>query len=268
MASSSEYSKYDSFDPLAYLKKKYSSVTEWIAQPLKELHTVFESYAPPDSSSVSVLEYGCGPIPIYMCSAPVKATELVFAEYEKGNRDILQAWLNGDPNSPDYTPFFKYVVQQLEGQSGDEAVSKRQDDLKCIVKGVVTCDATIDPPLPIEYTGPYDVIFSSLCLTVTAKNIEEYSINVSRLVKILKPGGKLILNSVEARDGNSHLTYWVNEEKFYALSLTVESLDKVMKENGMRDVKITRTLLDDIQGGRESMSPQVLAMIFVVATKQ
>lgn len=260
-----EYSEYESFDPLAYISKKYVSVTEWIAQPLRELHQVFQSYGSVPGG-LKVLEYGSGPVPIYLCSATLKASEIVYAEYEKCNRDILQDWISRDQNSPDYTPFFKYVVHDLEGQVGEDSVQQRQDDLRRLIKAVVPCDVTKDPPIATGYEGPYDIIFSSLCLTVTASNIQEYSTNLSRLTNMLKSGGKLILNSVEARQG-THLTYWVGEKKFYALSLTVDSLNWALKENGYTDIKITRRLIDETPGGYDSMSPEVLAMIFVIATK-
>jgi hypothetical protein len=256
------YSDYDEgFDPLTYTKKKYSEVTEWIAQPLRALHDIF-LHSP---TGLRVLEFGCGPVPVYMVSAPTKATEVVFADYTKSNREFLQMWLDKDPRSPDYTSFFRYAVVDLEGKGEDEVV-KRQDDLRQITKCIIHCDATQDPPL--SETGPYDVIYSSLCLTVTSKNIQDYSQAVGRLAKLLKSGGKLALNSVEARDGAPFLSYPVGKEMFYALSLSVDSLKSSMEENGFIDVNVTRRLIDDVPGAKSSMSTQVLAMLFVTGTKK
>ena len=42
-----------------------------------------------------MLEFGCGPVPIYQCSSPLHASEIVFAEYTERNRNTLQMWLVG-----------------------------------------------------------------------------------------------------------------------------------------------------------------------------
>ena len=124
---------YDSFDPLAYIENKYSTMSEWTAIPLKGLHDVFLQSYSKDEGGLKVLDYGCGPVPIYMSPAPHYASEIVFADYSKANRDMLKKWLDNEPGCPDYTPIFKYVVQGIEGFEHEDiidvAVSQRQDDL-------------------------------------------------------------------------------------------------------------------------------------------
>ena len=151
-----EYNDYDCFDPLLYIKNKYAVVTDWNSQPLKLLHNIFQSYGS-TPAGLKVLEFGCGPVPIYQCSSPLHASEIVFAEYTERNRNTLQMWLDNDPNAPDFIALFKYVVQNLEGK-GEEEVVKRQDDLRRLVKGVIPCDILRDPPLLVPgYEGPYDI---------------------------------------------------------------------------------------------------------------
>lgn len=262
-----ECSKYTNFDPLAYIKKKYVSVTEWNAKPLRELHQVFASLPPPKDGQLKVLDYGCGPVPIYLSSAPPVATEIVFAEYEKRNRDVLETWLNKDPTAPDYTPIFKYVVQELEGQQGEELVAKRQDDLRHLVKGVVHCDITKDPPIAMGYEGPYDVIFSSLCLNVAAINIKEYSDNMRRLTTLLKPGGMLIINAIESMHGTYH-SYWVGDEEYYSVSVSEDSLKCVLEQNGYTDIRTSRQSVADTPGALEATATtEAIGMILGIARK-
>ena len=59
-------------------------------------------------------------MPIYQCSAPLHASGIVFAEYTERNRNILQMWLDNDPNATDITALFKHVVQDLEGKGEEE----------------------------------------------------------------------------------------------------------------------------------------------------
>ena len=157
------------------------------------------------------------------------------------------------------------MVQDLEGKGEDEVV-KRQDDLRKLVKGVVHCDATKDPPL--AETGPYDIIVTSLCLIVASRTIEEYSQAVGRLTKLLKPGGKLIIITVQARNGADHLSYTAGAQAFPSLALTVESLTTVLKENGYIDINTSRIFIDDNPDAKSTWSPEVLALIIAVATKK
>ena len=57
---------------------------------------------------------------------------------------------------------------------------KFQDYLRRLVKGVISCDILRDPPLLVPgYEGPYDIIFSTLCLTAACTTHEEYSQSIN-----------------------------------------------------------------------------------------
>ena len=261
-----DYMDYDHFDPLLYIKNMYATVDDWNSQPLKLLHNIFQSYGS-TPAGLKVLDFGCGPVPIYQCSSPLHASEVVFAEYSEKNRNTLQMWLDNDPNAPDFTALFKYVVQDLEGKGGDEVV-KRQDDLRSLVKRVIPCDALQDPPLLVpDYEGPYDIIFSSLCLTAACTTHEEYSQSISRLTKYLKPGGKLILQDTRPLDDLEYHYYFVGSEKFFALSVTHEFVNSALSENGYKDINITVHHCERTSGTDTALS-LVIVTIFTVATKK
>ena len=260
-----DYMDYDRFDPFLYIKKKYATLNDWNSQLLKRLHNIFQSYGS-TPAGLKVLEFGCGPVPIYQCSSPLHASEIVFAEYTERNRNTLQMWLDNDPNAPDFTALFKYVVQDLEGKGEDEVV-KRQDDLRRLVKGVIPCDILRDPPLLVPgYEGPYDIIFSSLCLVVACTTHEEYSQAIGRLTKYLKPGGKLILQSVQSSGG--HHYYYVGSEKFFFMSVTPEFLNSALSENGYKDISITVQPREGSSGVDTAFSSSVDAILFVASTKK
>ena len=83
--------------------------------------------------------------------------------------------LDIDLNAPDFTALFNYVVEDLEGKGEDEVV-KRQDDLRRLVKGVIPCDILCNSPFLVPgYEGPYDIIYSSLCLISTCITHVEYT---------------------------------------------------------------------------------------------
>ena len=108
--------------------------------------------------------------------------------------------------------------------------NKGKDEvLRHLVKRVIPCDILRDPPLLVPgYEGPYDIIFSSLCLISACTTHEEYSQAIGRLTKYLKPGGKLILQSAQALETQS--TTIVTLDQFFALSVTPEFLTFTLTE--------------------------------------
>ena len=247
------------FDPQDYLKY-YTEVSAWLSYPLKALHDLFQSYG--TTARLKVLDFGCGPIPVYQCSATPYASEIVFAEYTERNREALQMWIDKDPKSFDFTPFFKYVVQDLEGKGEDEVI-KRQDELRKHVKGVIPCDVRSDPPLLLPgYEGPYDIILCSLSLSAASSTEEEFNQVITKLTKYLKTGGKLVIFDAECEFQGY---YYVGKELFPVLYITPDLLTSTFKENGYTDVSISRKPHEElpIPG---TINP--VASIFAIATKK
>ena len=52
-----------------------------------------------------MLDFGAGPVIAYMISASLYASEIVLSEYVDKNREVLQMWLDRDPNAPNWSPF-------------------------------------------------------------------------------------------------------------------------------------------------------------------
>ena len=233
------------FDPYEYLKF-YTEVSAIHKFPLKAIHDIFWSYGT-TPAGLKVLEFGCGPVPIYQCSTPLHASEIVFAEYTERNREVLQKWLDKDPKSFDFTPFFKYVVQDLEGKGEDEVI-KRQDELRALVKGVIPCDILSDPILTVPgYEGPYDVIISICCLPSAVDSLEGFDKAFKKLTTYLRPGGVLLLNGAEGPSDNDHYYYYVGNKKFSSLRITADFLKSVYEKNGYKNITVTRMTRDDAE---------------------
>ena len=66
----------------------------------------------------------------------------------------------GDPGAHDWDQYFRHIVQELEGKD-NHAVVERKQKLRQVIKAVVPCDITADPPIEDEFKGPYDVVTSS-----------------------------------------------------------------------------------------------------------
>ena len=119
----------------------------------------------------------------------------------ESNRKVLQMWLDRDPKVPNWSPFFQSVVQELEGRSIVEA-AKREEELRQVIEAVIPCDIHNDLPVEQAYHGPYDLILSSYCLESTCKSLKEFSGAVSKLAELTKPGGKLVIVTMNGVTGN------------------------------------------------------------------
>ena len=230
---SQQVSNFDVFDPWAFLNY-YEEVNVWHRHSLSVLHEFYRSYGLPPVG-LKILEFGAGPVISYEISAALYASEIVLSEYTKKNRKVLQMWLDRDPKAPNWNPFFEYVVQELEGNTKEEA-AMRQEELRRVVKAVIPCDISKDSPIDPVYSGPYDVVFSSLCLDTACTSLEEFAEGVCKLAKYIKPGGKLLLQTVS---GPADIVfYMVGKEKFIGLSVNEEFLTTTLNKMGFCDIVI------------------------------
>ena len=223
---------YEKFDPWDYLEEEYEQVDAFHRHSLKLLHEFYKSYGSP-SAGLKVLEFGTGPVIIYEISASLYASEIVLSAYTEDNRIALQEWLDRDPEAPDWSPFFECVVQELEGKTKDE-VAMREEKLRQVVKAVIPCDIHKNPPIEPTYHGPYDVVFTSQCVECACTSVEELSQAVSKLAKLVKPGGKLVMVAMEG-EGDTFF-YMVGDERFVAFSIREEALTTILKQNGFCDI--------------------------------
>ena len=122
-----------------------------------------------------MLEFGAGPVIAYVISASLYASEIVLSEYIETNRKLLQMWLDRDPNALNWSPFFEYVVQELEGKSKEEA-AKREEELRQVIKAVTLVTSIKIPQLNQPTVARMmSYIFTSYCLESACNSLKELS---------------------------------------------------------------------------------------------
>ena len=226
---------FDKFDPSSYLN--YYGGIQFRRHMLRSYHAAFREL-PPD---VTVLDYGSGPSITGVISAATKASAIFLSDYCAANRDFAQDWLEDKPGAFDWDPHFNYVVKELEGGS-DEAVEKRKQEVRKLVKGIAHCDLSQDPPIEKKYNKLYDVVITSYVLESTATSDEEYFSMMSRICNLVKPGGTLLVMVIENTP-----SYKVGDLLFKGFSVSCDTALKAIRECGLNDLhcdKETLTLLD------------------------
>ena len=256
---------HSKFDTQVYLQKYADSPDPIRLFPLKHLHEFYQSYKSTERK-LKILDIGTGPVISYAISAAPYASEIVLSEYTEANRKELLQWVQNDPKAHDWTPFLKTVVVDLEGKS-EEEVPVRAELIRKVIKAVVPCDVTCDPPIPMQYVDRYDVVTSFLCLMSACTTREDYMAALVRLCALLKPGGKIVLYTAERKESySSNSSYSVGSQKFFDLQLSREFIYKSLERAGFCNVKAVVLTRDDLHW-TDDKRPELVAFIFVTACK-
>jgi SAM-dependent methyltransferase len=246
----------DHFDTEYYLKATYSNVdlipngahfadffVEKTVQILKDKQKYLENK--------KALEFGGGPTqwPSFLLAQYVDSIR--FCDYAQCNLNAVKNWIDQKDDAFDWTIFFEKVLN-ANGTSREklsEWESRLRDALIC--GGLSTCDIN-DPNCPIlnGQENEYDIIFSSLCLEAACLTIESFNETIKRLVRLLKPGGLLLLLMVRNQS-----FYYVNQEIFFCLSLNETKVEQALnKTNELVDIHIdcSETTVEDKQRNTKS----------------
>lgn len=181
-------------------------------------------------SNLKILDYGCGPSLPYSISAASKASEIVLADYNKWNREYLQEWVDRKPSAHNWTPYFKYVVQHLEGGS-DLDTEKCETELRSKIKAVVACDITEDEFIDADFKVEYDVVMSFLCIENAVRGLDGYRSCIRKLFSLIKEGGHLfLLSSLRESPGDGF--YTISDIRFTCFSPKRHSVLETLKATG------------------------------------
>ena len=260
-----EYS--DKFDPQVYLRMYYTDNSDPFRLFLmKQLHDFYQSYDS-TASKLKILDIGAGPVIAYTISAAPYASEIVLSEYTEANRNTLLKWLNNDPEAHNWTPFFRYIVVDLESKS-EEKVPVRAELVRKVVKAVVPCDVNSDPPIPAQYVDQYDIITAFLVLAAACATQEDYVAALVRLHALLKPGGAIVLYASEMNEPPTQppFSYPVGSHNFFDLQLPRGSISTLLEQAGFCDVKIRPLARQGLQVAEDEYPPYV-SFNFVTAYK-
>ena len=183
--------------------------------------------------SFSTIPFGVKVVITSIISAATKASKIILADYTTSCLKYLQHWLNNEPKALDWSRYFSYIVQELEGKEQNE-VAERQSQVRRLVKAVVHCDIKKNPAIERGFHGPYDVI-CSLVLDGTASTEAEYTSDVFQLTKLVKPGGYILYYFVENRRG----FYTVGERNFPSLYIRKEIIVKTFQNTGFFNISLS-----------------------------
>ncbi|CAF4306137.1 unnamed protein product [Rotaria sp. Silwood2] len=187
------------------------------------------TYEPPQSTlsigNQKALEFGGGPClwPSLLLAQHVDSIR--FCDYAQCNLNAVSDWIAQKPSAFDWTKYFDSVLA-IVGSSKEKRVEWESRLREALNRGgLSTCDVN-DPNCPIlsGKHNDYDIIFSSLCLEAACLTVEIFNETIKRLVRLLKPGGLILLAMVR-----NESFYYVHEEKFFCLPLDETTVEKALR---------------------------------------
>jgi len=230
---SNDYEK--KFDVKNYLTSYYSEVTPNYVFYIQGLVNAVKKYTTLHRVGGKALDFGGGPSvwPSFLLAQYVD--KIQFCDYTQANLHAVQAWIDQSPDVHDWTTFFRYLLQAH--QTPESELSNWENRCRQALASLplVRCDAN-DPNCSIlsGSSNDYDIIVSCECLDVACQTVDAYKTAVRRLVRLLKPGGLLVL--LAAIDCSY---YMVGNEKFTGLPLNEKLIREALQEAGINSDQIS-----------------------------
>lgn len=179
-----------------------------------------------DNSTATLLEFGAGPYIHTMISAAPHVSKIYHTDFLEQCRGEVLLWKNEDPKAYDWSPYFQFVVNTLEDQSGMDAVIERQELLRSKLKDSLFLDMKSSDPLP-TYPGSFDIIYTGFCIESIASSLEEYKVIMKRVFNLLNPCGYLVMLVSQGCTW-----YSVNEVKYPTYPIRIDEVLTTLEEVG------------------------------------
>ena len=180
-----------------------------------------------NNKTARLLEFGGGPVIVNLISAVPYVDQITFSAFAESERKEIELWKNKEEGAHDWSSHFQAVVNEVEQIAGDDPWREREELLRKRITNIIPCDILCDDPLLIKQE-PFEIISTSLCLEAACSTYAEYKKAVKKLVSLLKPGGFLVMFSVERET-----FYMFGGKKWSAVYLTLEQVKEALSEAGM-----------------------------------
>ena len=187
----------DGFNPKEYLNLLYTPdpafrVTfEFQRQQLYNFYTKYSCKW--NNKTARLLEFGGGAVIAHLISAVPYVDQITFAAYLEDERKEVELWKHGKEGAHDWSPYFRYAVNEMEHIAGDDAWRERQELLRNRVTNIIPCDIFSDNPLLVKQESAFEIVSTSLCLEAACTTHAQYKEGVKKLVGLLEPGGFLLI---------------------------------------------------------------------------
>ena len=94
-----------------------------------------------------MLDFSGGPVILDYVSAAPHVSEIVHSAYKEDERKEIELWKNDNKDAHNWSPYVKYVVNEIEGLKGDAAWQERVALLRSKITCIVSCNIFDERPI-------------------------------------------------------------------------------------------------------------------------
>lgn len=176
-----------------YLKTYYSQ------HPTNDELAVIEflvRHYPKVKKNSRMIEIGCGPTIHHILPACEYISEIHMADYLEENLREIQLWKQKHKKAHNWNRFTELSLRHEGIESKIEDVLSRENKLRQKITKFLKCDLKKDFPLGKHRT--YQVVGAFYCTEEVGTNQREWKKVMSRVAKLVSPGGHLFIASLRA----------------------------------------------------------------------
>jgi len=216
--------KFQKFKTKDYLNEYYSEIGEENEKLLiffdKAYALIFKNI-----SNASILELGGGPTIYQLISAARYNVEITFTDYLVKNFKEVSKWMNGLPESFDWSDYINYVVR-LEGDGSKKALMERKQSLKRSIRYLKKCD--LRKKSPIGHEAKFDIVSTNFVAESITNNIDDWEKYMKRIVGLVKNKGYLVLTAIVGSE-----FYRVGSKMFPSSPVRRVNIREILDKNHM-----------------------------------
>ena len=177
------------FEPRKYLDDYFVDLNEEYEQLYRFWCLAVKAMSP----GLRALELGVGPTLYSTIPLAERFQEIHLADYVEESLVEIRKWLGQEPDSFDWRPHIKLVLEKEGIIATAEEVAKREAKVRQAVTKLTTCDIRSQTPLGKDNEA-YDLVSAHYCTEAATTNIQEWNEVIKNICCLIKPGGSLLLS--------------------------------------------------------------------------
>ncbi|KAM5163674.1 nicotinamide N-methyltransferase-like [Mantella aurantiaca] len=219
--------------------------------PMVNLHYQFSSCR---VTGKTLIDISVGSFIHHLYSASNSFQEMIVLKSNEKCIMELSRWLHDRTGAYDWT-HTSAAAAELEGNR--DQLQEKESRLKSSIKQILKCDfeqGNITSPVKLPLA---DCVISGWLLDAVSKNEDEYMRNLMKILKLLKPGGQLLLFS------GTHATYYTDGgERFHSFTH-----DESFEKNALNKLGLVINYCAVQRRRNVSHLTDYKAVMFIIANK-
>ncbi|KAI6214666.1 hypothetical protein M3Y94_00295400 [Aphelenchoides besseyi] len=198
----------------------------------------------PKNERRTLLDIGCGPASFSAISFRNIVEEVYLSDFLTQNLNILENWVT-QKDSFDWTAVLKVIARNEGIRTEHSILMEMEEKARIAVKngGILHADVhnenVLEQTSTVKSNSQFDILVTIFCLESACRTYEEYSNALKNILRLLRPGGTLILGTVLEDQSYTSGICAGKPKLFTLLSLKLEWIVDELIANAMETNEMT-----------------------------